>query len=249
VVPLSPLAVIDEGLALLRGRAALTALMVVAVLPGRLLLVELVWAVVSLPSGSTAAAHADALGSRALWWLPCWLAGLVLRQMSATALRRRAAPAWPGTEEVASHLATATLLGVVVWATLPTVLLPLPALLVLNFAAVAQRADRFRLLGQASVIVPLLAIGAMFLAVLAVLTVNLWFLGQALVWLAGPVLDTAALAQAGMAASGPLSWLLAAACASAIMEPAWTAALTALALRGCARRTGEDLRAALERLA
>ena len=239
---------VDEALDLLRGRAGLAAASAAAVLPGRLVLVEMLWWVVSLPQDLALGDYAAGLRYRALVWLPLWWFGLVVRQVVATALTRRAAVGWPEPGAVVGHLAVVTTLSLVLWISLPSVLLPLLILPLVVLAASTPGTNPWRSLGQATQTWPLRLVGMVFLVATGLATVNVAMTGHLLVALAQPLLTTSEGLRAEAALESPLAWYLAAALGSAVIEPAWTAAGVVLARRARARRTGEDLRARLEAL-
>ncbi len=245
---MSVLALLDEAHASLRGRADLAALALIAVLPGRFVMVEMVWSVISMPADITVHEHLAHLQRSAWWWLPLWLGGMIIRQMIADALLRRAALRLPPLTDIIRHLALVISLAFIFWASLPTLIMPLLLLPVIGLAAAVPGRNPWRALGEVIMPWTTVLVGLAFLALLTAATANVLLCAQVLLALAAPLLSTANGLQAEAVLASPLAWFLAIAIGSALIEPAWIATAVGMAQRARARRNGDDLLARLEAL-
>ncbi len=234
---------LDRGLEQARTRPGWCAGAILGALPGRLALADLAWTIALLPAGATVGAHADALRSRAWWWLGLWACGLVVRHAALQALRSgrwRLEPRW-----LAVQAGIASLLLVLALATLPTLLVPAITVVLAGALWSAPSGRLTAGLGGA-----LALQGLVFLVGWVLATFTLVLAAGLIAWLAAPLLDPAQAARwAVIAGSGnPLLWLLGAAVGAAVIEPLWLASLAAYADRRLARSTGEDLAERLARL-
>ena len=244
---------IDDAADIVSRAGGFTGLLWLASLPGRLSLVYFVARLVQL--GHEASHHGYELARLAWVALAFWLLSLWGRQVFVRAARHSLQSAQPPplsllrgpAEEFFAYAGAAIVLELLFWMLLVTFAAPV---LVIPFAGLAAaaapktpRSALRTIFDSTGSLLLLFRLSFLFLVALALVTVNLSFLAQAVLWAsAGLAPVDVAVWQHTLSPGNPLYLLLLLAAGTLLVEPFWLAALTAQVERTRARSTGEDLR-------
>jgi hypothetical protein len=247
------LPLIDEAAAIVSRSSRFTGLLWLTSLPARLSLVYFVARLVELHH--EASHHAYELARLAWVALALWLFSLWGRQVFVRAARHSLQSTQPPplsllrgpVQEFFAYALAAVVLELLFWMLLVTFAAPILVIPVAGLAAAAApktpRGALRTLFESTGSLLLLFRLSFLFLIALLLVTVNLSFAAQAVLWASAGLLpvDLAAWGHT-LSPGNPLYLLLLGAAGTLLVEPFWLAALTAHVERTRARGTGEDLR-------